>query len=194
MSDHELSKYFEFDVSDLSANRVGKLSAKQKSKLENAEEGANKIFIGAGIVFILIGVGMSFAFTRETILKLFSGGNLTLDDLLAMVLGGGLPLLTWGFFGFGSFKLARSKFDNSVQTIKGKVNFVKVEKQEPYSSTSGTTSYRTVQQYELRVGKVNFEDVDEELLNIIEEGDTYTFYYTKDTKDILSCEFVAKGK
>lgn len=194
MSDHELSKYFEFDVSDLSANRVGKLSAKQKSKLENAEEGANKIFIGAGIVFILIGVGMSFAFTRETILKLFSGGNLTLDDLLAMVLGGGLPLLTWGFFGFGSFKLARSKFDNSVQTIKGKVNFVKVEKQESYSSTSGTTSYRTVQQYELRVGKVNFEDVDEELLNIIEEGDTYTFYYTKDTKDILSCEFVAKGK
>jgi hypothetical protein len=51
-----------------------------------------------------------------------------------------------------------------------------------------------VQQYELRVGKIAFENVDEELLNIIEEGDTYSFYYTKQVKQILSCEFISKGK
>jgi hypothetical protein len=50
-----------------------------------------------------------------------------------------------------------------------------------------------VQQYEMRVGKIKFVDVDEELLNTINAGDTYIFYYTKDAKEILSCEFVRKG-
>lgn len=68
-----------------------------------------------------------------------------------------------------------------------------MEKQVSSASNTGPR-HRTVPQYELRVGQVAFEDVDGELLNIIEEGDTYIFYYSKDTKDILSCEFTAKGK
>jgi hypothetical protein len=74
------------------------------------------------------------------------------------------------------------------------VKFIKVERQESYKTVSGSTSQRTVQRYELRVGKMKFVDVNEELLNMIDAGDTYVFYYTKDSKEILSCEFIAKGK
>jgi hypothetical protein len=193
MSDIELRKFFEFDENDLVANRAKKLSQKQKTKLETSEKGADQIFVGAGIFFILVALVIVYFVAGDSILKLLTGRTLESSDILTLVLGGGMPILFFGFFAWGAFKLGSSKFDNTVQFVEGKVNFVKVEKRVP-TSTSDVSSYRTVQQYELRVGKVVFENVDEELLNIIEEGDTYAFYYTKDTKEILSCEFVSKGK
>ena len=193
MSDVKLRKFFEFDENDLAANRGNKLSARQKIKLETSEKGADQIFIGAGIFFIVVGLIVIYFVAGDSIMKLFSGGSLSSSDTLAIALGGGLPALLFGFFGFGAIKLGTSKIDNSVQNVQGKVNFVKVEKQVP-TSASSVSSYRTVQQYELRVGKIAFENVGEELLNIIEEGDTYAFYYTKQTKQILSCEFISKGK
>jgi hypothetical protein len=193
MADIKLRKFFEFDESDLAANRSGKLSAGQKSRLETSEKGADQIFIGAGIFFIIVALIVIYFVAGESILKLFSGESLSSSDTLAIVLGGGLPALLFGFFAIGAFKLGTSKMDNSVQTVQGKVNFVKVEKQVP-TSTSSVASYRTVQQYELRVGKIAFENIGEELLNIIEEGDTYAFHYTKQAKQILSCEFISKGK
>ena len=193
MSDVKLRKFFEFDENDLAVNRSNKLSARQKTKLETSEKGADQIFIGAGIFFIVVGLIVIYFVAGDSIMKLFSGESLSSSDTLAIALGGGLPALLFGFFGFGAIKLGTSKIDNSVQNVQGKVNFVKVEKQVP-TSASSVSSYRTVQQYELRVGKIAFENVGEELLNIIEEGDTYAFYYTKQTKQILSCEFISKGK
>lgn len=192
MSNTDLKKFFNFDENDLNTNRSGKLSAKQKSKLETSEKGADQILVGAGIVFILIALIIVYFVAGDAILRLFSG-SLNSGDILTIVLGGGLPILFFGFFAYGAFKMGSSKFDNTVLSVQGKVNFVKVEKQVP-TSTSEVSNYRTVQQYELRVGKVAFENVDGELLNMIEEGDTYAFYYTKDTKQILSCEFISKGK
>lgn len=193
MSDSELRKFFAFDEGDLTANRSGKLSAKQKSKLESDEKGADQIIIGAGVVFLLIGLIIAFVVAGETLGRLFSGAELLSSDLPTIALGGGLPLLLFGFFAFGAFKIGTSKLDNSVQHVEGKVNFVKVEKRVP-TSTSSVSNYRTEEQYELRVGRVAFENVDEELLNIIDEGDTYSLYYTKQTRQILSSEFISKGK
>lgn len=188
MSDSELRKYFDFNESDLNANRSGQLSAKQKKRLDENEKGANGILIGFGVVLILIAIGVSIGVGSSALADGF-----TSDDTLGLLLGIGLPVSLLGFFAWGSFKIAFSKTDNSVQHVEGKVNFVKVEKQVP-TSTSSTSSYRTVEQYELRVGKIGFENVDEELLNIMDEGDTYAVYYTKDAKEILSAEFVKKGK
>jgi hypothetical protein len=188
MSDTELRKYFKFAESDLAANRSGQLSAKQKKRLDENEKGANGILIGFGVLLILIALGVAIGVGSSVL-----GDGFTSDDILGLALGIGLPVLLLGFFAWGSFKIAFSKMDNSVQNVEGKVNFVKVEKQVP-TSTSSTSSYRTVEQYELRVGKVGFENVDEELLNIMDEGDTYAIYYTKDAKEILSAEFVKKGK
>jgi hypothetical protein len=124
----------------------------------------------------------------------FSFSAASQDDIVQLIIAAAIPTVIIGFFVCGAFWLASAKLDYSFQKVEGEVNFVKVESRESYKTASGSTSYRTVQKYELRVGRVKFEDVNEELLNLIREGDIYAFYYTKDLKDILSCEFIAKGK
>ncbi len=193
MSDLQLRDFFEFDEGDLAANRAGKLSAKQKAALEESEKGADKIFIGAGVLFITVGLIITYVIIRDVVAKSLPGIVLNSSDILTLILGSSLPLGLFGFFAYGAIKLGTSKLDNSVQNVEGKVNFVKVEKRINNPSNS-SHPYRTEEQYELRVGKIAFENVDEELLNIIEEGDIYAFYYTKDTKEILSCEFVSTGR
>lgn len=192
MTDLELKNFFDFDESDLIANRTGRLTAKQKAKIEDIEAGASQIFFWAGIVLVLIGLGATYAILKPAID--YGYEVIGLSDLIGPFIGLAVTWGVLGFFAVGAFRLSKSKFDSSVQSVEGKVNFVKVEKEEWTQSTDGMRSSRTVEEYELRVGRVAFEDVDEELLNIIEEGDTYAFYYTKETKDILSCEFISKGK
>lgn len=194
MSDTELRKFFDFDQSDLIANQNGKLSAKQDKRIKETEKSTSSIFryIGLGLIFLnLCIVG---AIVSAIMAEGFSFSTASTDDMLGLIFAIVFPTLIIGIFVWLMFWIASSKTDYSLQKVEGKVNFVKVEKQQSYKTASGSTSHRTVQQYELRVGKFKFEDVDEELLNVIEEGDVYVFYYTKDTKDILSCEFISKGK
>lgn len=192
MTDLELRKFFEFDEGDLTANRAKRLSPKQQEKINESEKGASQIFFWSGIVFLLIALGISVG----VLLSAFDAGFTikSMADLIDPAIGLAVTWGVLGFFAVGAFRLSKSKFDSSVQSVEGKVKFVKVEKEEWTQSTDGIRSSRTVEEYELRVGRVAFEDVDEELLNLIEEGDIYVFYFTKDTKDILSCEFVSKGK
>lgn len=192
MSDFALREFFGFDESDLFANRSGRLSPKQQAKINEIEKGANQIFVWAGVVFILLALAGTYGIFRPVIGSdwKFTG----ISDVVGPILG---LTVIWGILGFltvGSFRLSRSSTDSSIQKVEGKVNFVKAEKRKSYKTASGSTSYRTVEEYELRVGRIAFEDVEEELLNIIEEGDTYAFYYTRKTKDILSCEFISKGQ
>lgn len=192
MTDLELRNFFEFDEGDLIANRARRLSPKQEAKIQDIEKGSSRIFFWAGVVLVLFGIGASYGILKPVLE--FGNDIMGWSDLIGPFIGLAVTWGVLGFFAIGAFRLSRSRFDSSVQHVEGKVDFVKVEKQESYQTADDSTSYRTVEEYELRVGRVAFEDVDGELLDIIEEGDTYAFYYTKDTKDILSCEFVGKGK
>ena len=192
MTDLELRNFFEFDEGDLIANRARRLSPKQEAKIQDIEKGSSRIFFWAGVVLVLFGIGASYGILKPVLE--FGNDIMGWSDLIGPFIGLAVVWGVLGFFAIGAFRLSRSRFDPSVQQVEGKVDFVKVEKQESYQTADDSTSYRTVEEYELRVGRVAFEDVDGELLDIIEEGDTYAFYYTKDTKDILSCEFVGKGK
>jgi hypothetical protein len=192
MSNPELSRFLDFDEFDLTANRLGRLSPKQQKKLAEGERFAKNVFIGAGLVFILIAVGVTIGMIASGIARGLTFSNISPEDIVGMAVGIGLPWLVLGLFALGAFRLAATRLDTSVLSVEGRVNFVKVEKQVSSRSAGGSTTSHTVEEYELRVGSVNFEDVDEELLNIIEEGDIYAFYYTKDAKDILSAELVKK--
>ena len=193
MSDSELPNFFKFDHSDLTANQNGKLSAKQEKRIKETEKSTSNIFRYIGIGLILLNICVVGGIVSSIMGDGFSFSTAPTDDIIGLIFAIVFPTLIIGIFVWVMFWIASSKIDYSLQKVEGEVNFVKVEKQESYKSGS-STSYRTVQQYELRVGKIKFEDVDEELLNMIKEGDTYIFYYTKDTKDILSCEFIKKAK
>lgn len=186
MTERELQNFFKFTDADLNANRAKRLTKEQETRLLEAERGANQFFRWLGFGLLLLATGLSLLLLNEA-------RKMNWEDLAGIVPALSIIWLICGLFAFGSFKISASKNDNSVQIVEGKVNFVKVEKQVTNASNSGPR-HRTVQQYELRVGKVAFENVNEELLNLIEDGDTYAFYYTKDTKEILSCEFISKEK
>jgi hypothetical protein len=189
MSQAELRKFFNFNESDLAANRENKLSPKQEKYLQEREKSTDRFMIGVGIAIIILGLALSYT----TITRVMAEGISTLP-MSQLLLGIGLPWGLCGFFAFKCFQIAFSKNDNSVQSVEGKVNFVRVEKTVEERRSDGGHDLRKVQQYELRVGGVTFEDVDDELLNLINQGDMYAFYYTKQTKLILSAEEVKKGK
>ena len=189
MNGTELSNFFNFDEGDLAANRAGKLTEKQKKRLESEEKGGDSILYGLSLLMFAMAIGFTIVVPRAEYLKLFSSGRLDTNGWTTIIGGGFLPLLICGGLGYFFFKVAKDKTDYSVKKAEDKVNFVKVEERVKHGS-----KYVTEELYELRVGKHGFEDVDEELLNLIEEGDIYAFYYTNDTHEILSCEFIKKGK
>jgi hypothetical protein len=193
MTDIQLRRFFDFDESDLDANRAGRLSIKQEKRTQEFEKDTSKTFRNIGIGLILLNILIVAGFILNVTGNGFSFSTASRDDIIGMAAMMVVPTVIIGLFVWVMFWLAASKLDHSLQKAEGEVNFVKVEKRESYKTASGSTSQRTVQQYELRVGRVKFEDVNEELLNILREGDIYIFYYTKDAKDILSCEFIRKG-
>lgn len=194
MSDMELQKFFGFDDSDLLANRMGRFSSKQEKRIHEMDKSASKIFRNIGIGLILLNLLIIVGMLLNAMGSGFSFSTASREAIVQLIVAATLPTLIIGLFVWVMFWLASSKLDYSFQTVEGEVNFVKVERQESYKTASGSTSHRTVQKYELRVGRVKFQDVNEELLNLIKEGDVYAFYYAKDTKQILSCEFIRMGK
>jgi hypothetical protein len=193
MSDHELRQFFNFDDSDLLANRMGRFSAKQEKRIQEIDKSSSKTFRNIGIGLILLNILIIAGFILNVTGSGFSFSTASRDDMIGMAAMMVVPTVIIGFFVWIMFWLASSKLDHSLQNVEGNVRLVKVEKTQSYKTASGSASQRKVQQYELRVGRVKFEDVNEELLNILREGDIYIFYYTKDAKDILSCEFIRKG-
>lgn len=194
MSDLELQKFFGFDDGDLLANRMGRFSAKQEQRLQEMEKSASKTFRSIGIGLILLNLLIVGGMVLSAAGSGFSFSSASQKEIMEFAIAAAIPTLIIGFFVWLMFWLASSRVDYSFQSVEGEVNFVKVEKRESYKTASGSTSHRPVQKYELRVGRVKFEDVNEELLNLIKEGDIYAFYYTKETKKIMSCEFIRKGK
>ena len=191
MSDLELRNYFEFDEGDLAANRAGKLTEEQEANARVGDGFMKPFFFWCGFFLLLVAGYFTYKILTDA-----TGGNWNLVNSSVLAANAISLLMLWGALGFLAFKAFRIAFDSRkteyfAQKAQGKVNFVKVEAQIRRPSGNG---YRTVEQYELRVGHTSFEDVDEELLNIIEEGDVYAFYYVKDTQDIVSCEFISKGK
>jgi hypothetical protein len=170
-SDLDLRKFFDFDENDLVANRKGQVTRKQKRLLKRSMIPGNIISIILGFAILAWGI--------------YFPGRRILSDLIrfgyneGLLINGATFLLVLGAFAFVFLRGLFTKKSFSVKTVEGKVSF---------ASNKVTKS-----QEEMRVGNEIFY-VGEGLPNIINEGDVYAFYYTADTRHILSCEFVSKGK
>jgi hypothetical protein len=194
MSDIELQRLLDFDEDDLVANRECRLSPKQEKRIKETELLNGRIFKGAGIILILITLVNAYSVILTAIKQGFSLSTISQSDIAAMVIAIGIPGLFLSFVAWGAFKIAAYRADHSVQPVRGKVRFVKVGKIISEKRPNGSLSYQMIEEYGLRVGNVNFENVNQNIMTFIEPGDIYAFYYIRDSRDILSVELLAKGK
>lgn len=176
MSDVELQKLVGFDQDDLAANRRGKLSPRQEKRLRHTQQLRSVVFTGTGILAILSAIRLFLTFATS------SNG---LENRAASI---GLPAVALGLIAWGSFKIAAQKVDQSVRCVRGRVCFIKSEKAIPEKKPNGTWVYRRVDDYQLRVGNVVFENVNRRIFSALNEQDIYTFYYAKHSGNILSVE------
>jgi hypothetical protein len=193
MSDLELQNLLGFDEEDLVANRVCRLSTRQQNQIKKAELLDHRLLIGIGMVLVMIIAGNAYSVISSATKQGFSFSIASQDNITGMLLGLGIPALFLGFLAWSAFKFAANKVDYSVQQVRGRVNFVKMEKVFAEKRPNGSILYRTLEIYELHVGKINFE-ISQRIMDVMKAGDIYAIYYTKDTKDILSAERIAKGK
>jgi hypothetical protein len=192
MSDIQLRRVFDFDEKDLTLNRNGRLSQKQEAKFRRAE-------IRAGCLFKVIGAGL-LVFAAIISYAIIAGAMLEPDVDLPAALGSfntilGL-VLTWGICGLlaiGAFRISNVNINKTVKTAEGEVRFEKVRRQVRSSTEDGSSDVYE-DQYDLRVGREVFGNVNNELLSMIDEGDVYAFHYLVSMKRILSAEFISKGK
>ena len=171
----QIRGYFSFDDVDIFANRNGRFSKKQKKKLQEVDQWTTRFIL---ILAILVLLG-----TIWSILATIKSGDSWSDWILSVAL---LAIFGWLVSG------ARNKVDDTVEKAEGVVNFIKVE-----SKTGSVTDLEidrtTVHSYEMRVGGVHFDNANPALIEYM-QGDIYTVYYTNSTRQILSAEFISKGK
>lgn len=179
--DQQLMDYFKFDLSDLHANEQGQFTDKQRARLIQ-EDKSNRTWSlvgGSGLMLIaLIGLGGAIL-------------AVTQDSDLGFRIGFGLGFgcvwpLIWGGIGFVVIRNALSKHDIKLARVQGQVNIVS---RESYNSQSHTTSTY----HELHIGGQDF-DVDEDLADVMMQGDEYILYYVDGSSEILSAELVSKAR
>ena len=181
-----LLDYFQFDESDLSANRLGEFSEKQKRDLKDTKKDSKKSSIIVGL--ILIGIGLTILFLLFGI-PFLQGSRLDWVDA-----GNMIPsiLIAIAFLGIGIYSLVsglRTNADvaeHSVRNIEGSVNIVEVSRATYHSP------YRRRIIYELRVGTKEFDAYDG-LSNVMVQGDVYAVYFDNADDTILSVEWISKG-
>lgn len=191
MSDQQLMKFFDFDESELHANRSGRLSERQKMRLAKAEKSQKGCAVTGGIflfVIALVGVAVAVIFI-PTLINEDRGAAIAVGAAFGCI----WPLV-WGGFGFASASRAFAKMEVKVKKAEGPINIVKAVRDEYNSSTKTHSEYSI---YELHVGKRVFE-VEPEIADIMMQADVYAVYYAdiniEDSEDpILSAEFIRKS-
>lgn len=200
MSDVELRELWNFDDTDLGANRLGQLTQKQKDLLT---ELAKKHKSFNSIIGIIIAVMFGGTLLTALVVPVFAtvvGSFLTSGKLTPEAMLSSLPFICIGLFSlvfFGGlilvvlkliFDRANRKMDIVVRRAEGKVNFVWVERQVRRTGNSGPR-YRTIRSLEMRVGSDNtFNNVSDRLPSLINQGDEWIIYYTNHPFKFLSAE------
>ncbi len=191
MNDLQLMKLFDFDESDLQSNRNGRLSEKQKARLEQAEKGSKGCSSVLGI--FLVGIGLIGVWIAASVAPALWQEERGAAIWLVIGFGMTWPLI-WGGLGVVSIRRSFAKVEIKVKKAEGPINIVKVLRN---AYNPGTETHSEEEIYELHVGRQTFE-VDSELADVMMQGNLYAVYYAdynvEDTEDeILSAEFLKKG-
>jgi hypothetical protein len=171
MKADQLKGYFVFDEMDLMANRNLKLSEKQTRKRKDVDQFAERFVLWLFLFLLVLTLVIGFFAVRSIT-------NIALWIWTVIF----LLLTLWTFRG------VTTKVDDSVQRVRGKVEFVRVEKLSGMP-TDSMSERRLETFYEMHVGSETFRNVNPALIEYM-EGCEFSVYYTKTTKQILSVEEV----
>jgi hypothetical protein len=174
MKDDQIKAYFVFDDADLLANRNGQFSDKQGKRVREADRFAERFIFTLFFIFLISGIFLA-------VLALYSRNNpgLWMGTVILLLLSAWL------------FRSIHSEVDDTIQKVQGEVNFVKVENKMG-TMTTPALQRRKVSGYEMCVGSEVFSDVNPALIEFM-DGNNYTVYFTKTTRQILSVEKTSNG-
>ena len=196
----KIMEVLDFDDADLGANRLGQLTQKQKVVLTEKAKSHKSFNTIIGVIIAVVFGGALLTGLGTPILaavggSLLESGKVTTEALIALI-----PIICAALFFlviFGVvlivvlrvvFERANRKVDTTVRRVEGMVNFVWVERRERNTSKTGPT-YKTVRVLEMRISGETF-NVNNELPNVINQGEEWIFYYTKHPFKFLSAERV----
>lgn len=191
MTDPQLMKLFEFDESDLQANRSGRISERQTTRLRKMEATAKKqSFLGcAGNFFMaLIGAGGAV----WIVMTMNNEAGLDFGTICFVGIFGILWPLLWGAAGVLGLRRVFANVETALKKAEGAIAIEKTIRSS-YNSDSHTTTHQNI--YELRVSGYTFI-VNPVLQNYIKRGDVYSVYFAdfnheERSKEILSVELLA---
>lgn len=173
----KLQEYFNFTQSDLQENRQGRITENQRAHVKGKVQRFNSRILVFMAFLLILSVGAFFV-VRVASASAGSSGGLP----VFAILGPGLTVVVLIVF---MASRTNRKNDLSIQKAEGTVNFVWVEHR---IMNQDQTGYKTEKRLQMRVSGVSF-NVNEKLMDIINQGDNYRFYYTGGG-DILSAEFL----
>lgn len=170
MEDPKLEAYFQFDQSDLQANRDGQFSERQRTRLAENDRRIQRRWGLRSIPFLLIAaLGPVLAF-----------GPGDFFDWSWKFLWGVVWTGIWGAIGLvmlGSF-LSKPK-QMVLARASGKVNI------------APDRTYRSA--LRLHIGRHAFDALDD-IADVMMQGDEYIVYYERDWEEIVSAERVVEAK
>lgn len=181
MIDQSLMNYFKFDQADLNANRNGQFTEKQRARIIQEDKSSRKWSLIGGLGLMLIAaIGLAAAIAGWI-------GDSDWGFRIGFGIGFGCvwPLI-WGGIGWFLIRNSFSKHDFKLAKVQGRVNIVR---RESYSSQSHTTSVY----HELHIGGHEF-NVNEDMADVLMQGEEYILYYIADSDEILSAESVSGSK
>jgi hypothetical protein len=179
MIDQPLMDYFKFGQDDLYANQNGQFTEKQKARLIQEDKSDRNTSRILGIILLLIGLGG----LAGAIFAVIANSNWGFRIGFGLGFGCVWPLV-WGGIGFSLAKDSFSKHQFKLAKVQGIVNIVR---RESYSTEHHTTSVY----HELHIGGQEFS-VEEDLANVLMQGDEYVLYYVEDTSKIMSAELISQ--
>jgi hypothetical protein len=179
MKNEKLKEYFNFDEGDLTANRAGSLTERQRTRLEaELRSMRRKKTLMAYFMFFLALVGVIGAIAIWFVPE--SSWGLRLGFGIGFGIVWPLAYLFMGFLflppaGYLNLELANEK---------GRANIVRVQ-------SSNSTSHTTSSRYDLYIGNRRFV-TDHRVGGVIMQGEEYIVYYLKNSGKIVSAEYAGK--
>ena len=195
MSEAKIMEFWKFDEADLGANRLGRLTEKQKSYLVGEHKSQRGVFLGVGgvIAILFLCLPVLLIGSRVLLPMLLNGKPSNLQELIPLIAMGGFGII---FIGIAALIVgaviifyvmrARKPAELAVQTAKGKVEYTWGTKRVRRPGNRAR-SYEDVSVLHLNLGDKKFE-VKEQLQETIQAGEEWSVYYTSYPFKFLSAE------